>query len=163
MDSLLKQFAQSSQLGANADYIEDLYEQYLVSADSVGPAWKAYFDAFKGREAGDIPRSAVILDVAVVAGAWRRLAGSRATGRGGNVVDDRRMRHVAGFAALEAVEPGFPGGTDAVGRNEVLLVQVLDEAGIGAQLRGLRKLLQGTVHSGIGKLEGGGGPCNIEL
>ena len=39
VDSLLKQFAQSSQLGANADYIEGLYEQYLVSPDSVGPNW----------------------------------------------------------------------------------------------------------------------------
>ena len=60
MDSLLKQFSQSSQLGANAAYIEDLYEQYLVSPDSVGPKWKAYFDGFKGREAGDVPHSAVI-------------------------------------------------------------------------------------------------------
>jgi hypothetical protein len=50
VDSLLKQFAQSSQLGANAAYIEDLYEQYLVDPDSVGPKWKAYFDGFKGRE-----------------------------------------------------------------------------------------------------------------
>ena len=40
MDSLLKQFSQSSQLGANAAYIEDLYEQYLVDPDSVGPKWK---------------------------------------------------------------------------------------------------------------------------
>ena len=44
VDSLLKQFAQSSQLGANAAYLEDLYEQYLVAPDSVGPKWKAYFD-----------------------------------------------------------------------------------------------------------------------
>ena len=41
MASLLKQFAQSSQLGANAAYIEDLYEQYLVAPDTVGPQWKA--------------------------------------------------------------------------------------------------------------------------
>ena len=34
-DSLLKQFARSSQLGANAAYIEDLYEQYLAAPDSV--------------------------------------------------------------------------------------------------------------------------------
>ncbi|MEG3191450.1 2-oxoglutarate dehydrogenase E1 component [Lysobacter sp. D1-1-M9] len=60
MDSLLKQFSQSSQLGANAAYIEDLYEQYLVSPDSVSPTWKAYFDGFKGREAGDVPHSAAI-------------------------------------------------------------------------------------------------------
>ncbi|GAB3384122.1 2-oxoglutarate dehydrogenase E1 component [Lysobacter fragariae] len=65
MDSLLKQFAQSSQLGANAAFIEDLYEQYLVAPDSVGPKWKAYFDAFKGREAGDVPHSAVIDQIAV--------------------------------------------------------------------------------------------------
>ncbi len=60
MDNLLKQFAQSSQLGANAAYIEDLYEQYLVQPDSVDGKWKAYFDAMKGREAGDVPHSAVI-------------------------------------------------------------------------------------------------------
>ena len=64
MDNLLKQFAQSSQLGSNAAFIEDLYEQYLVSPDSVDPKWKAYFDGFKGREAGDVPHSAVIAHVA---------------------------------------------------------------------------------------------------
>jgi 2-oxoglutarate dehydrogenase E1 component len=64
VDSLLKQFAQSSQLGANAAYLEDLYEQYLVSPDSVGPKWKAWFDEMKGREAGDIPHSVVMEQVA---------------------------------------------------------------------------------------------------
>ena len=65
MDNLLKQFAQSSQLaGGNASYVEDLYEQYLVSPDSVDPKWKTYFDGFKGREAGDIPHSAVISHIA---------------------------------------------------------------------------------------------------
>nr|WP_194243703.1 MULTISPECIES: 2-oxoglutarate dehydrogenase E1 component [unclassified Stenotrophomonas] len=61
----MKQFAQSSQLaGGNASYIEDLYEQYLVSPDSVDPKWKTYFDGFQGREAGDIPHSAVIAHIA---------------------------------------------------------------------------------------------------
>ncbi|MUV15003.1 2-oxoglutarate dehydrogenase E1 component [Noviluteimonas gilva] len=64
MDSLLKQFAQSSQLGANAAYLEDLYEQYLVAPESVGPKWKAYFDGLKGREAGDVPHSVVMEQVA---------------------------------------------------------------------------------------------------
>ncbi len=65
VDNQLKQFAQSSQLaGGNASYIEDLYEQYLVSPDSVDPKWKTYFDGFKGREAGDIPHSAVIAHIA---------------------------------------------------------------------------------------------------
>jgi 2-oxoglutarate dehydrogenase E1 component len=64
VDNLLKQFAQSSQLaGGNASYVEDLYEQYLVSPDSVDPKWKSYFDGFKGREAGDVPHSAAIAHI----------------------------------------------------------------------------------------------------
>ena len=57
--SLLKQFAQSSQLGANAAYIEDLYEQYLVAPESIDDGWRRYFDGLQGREAGDVPHSAV--------------------------------------------------------------------------------------------------------
>ncbi|AAF84359.1 2-oxoglutarate dehydrogenase E1 [Xylella fastidiosa 32] len=64
VDNLIKQFTQSSPLaGGNAAYIEDLYEQYLVSPNSVDPKWKAYFDGFKGRDAGDIPHSAVIAHI----------------------------------------------------------------------------------------------------
>ena len=86
-DSLLKQFAQSSQLGANGAYIEDLYEQYLVAPDSVGPKWKHYFDGLKGREAGDVPHSAVIEQIAE---AGRQAArGVVATGSG-----DERERNV---------------------------------------------------------------------
>jgi 2-oxoglutarate dehydrogenase E1 component len=89
VDSLLKQFAQSSQLGANAAYIEDLYEQYLVSPDSVSPKWKAYFDGFNGREAGDVPHSAVIDAIAEAGKAAARgvVASSQAAG-------DERERHV---------------------------------------------------------------------
>jgi len=88
VDSLLKQFAQSSQLGANGAYIEDLYEQYLVAPDSVGPKWKQYFDGLKGREAGDVPHS-VVIDQIAAAG---RLAarGALATTGGG----DERERAV---------------------------------------------------------------------
>ncbi|MCC7250014.1 MAG: 2-oxoglutarate dehydrogenase E1 component [Lysobacter sp.] len=65
VDSLLKQFAQSSQLGANAAYIEELYEQYLVAPESVGPKWKTYFDGVKGKDgAGDVPHSAVMASIA---------------------------------------------------------------------------------------------------
>jgi len=85
VDSFLKQFAQSSQLGANAGYIEDLYEQYLVSPESVSPKWKTYFDSFKGREAGDIPHSAVIQDIALAGRRAARGVVSNATGVG----DDR--------------------------------------------------------------------------
>ena len=44
----------------------------------------------------------------------------------------RRMRHVAGLAALERVEVGLPLGPDAVGGRQVLLVQVLDPGRIRA-------------------------------
>src|SRR5690606_33223005 len=71
VESLLKKFAQSSQLGANAAYIEDLYEQYLVNPDSVGPKWKSWFDGFKGREAGDVPHSAIQERVAAAGRAAR--------------------------------------------------------------------------------------------
>src|SRR5690606_31870732 len=86
VDNLLKQFAQSSQLGNNAAFIEDLYEQYLVSPDSVDPKWKAYFDGFKGREAGDVPHSAVIAHVAEAA---RNAATAGPAGSG-----DERERNV---------------------------------------------------------------------
>ena len=90
MDNLLKQFAQSSQLaGGNASYVEDLYEQYLVSPDSVDSKWKTYFDGFKGREAGDIPHSAVIAHIADAArDALRAGTGS------GDVAGDERERNV---------------------------------------------------------------------
>lgn len=90
MDNLLKQFAQSSQLGGgNAAYIEDLYEQYLVSPDSVDPKWKVYFDGFKGREAGDMPHSAAI---AHIADAARQAANN---GVGGTLPDgDERERNI---------------------------------------------------------------------
>ena len=87
MASLLKQFAQSSQLGANAAYIEDLYEQYLVAPDSVGPQWKAYFDGFEGRAAGDIPHSAV---AEAVAAAGRRATRGLAAPAGGSSTADMR-------------------------------------------------------------------------
>jgi len=87
VDNLLKQFAQSSQLaGGNAAYIEDLYEQYLVSPDSIDPKWKTYFDGFQGRDAGDVPHSAVIAHIASAA----RQAANSGTGPSG----DERERHV---------------------------------------------------------------------
>jgi 2-oxoglutarate dehydrogenase E1 component len=87
VDNLLKQFAQSSQLaGGNASYIEDLYEQYLVSPDSVDPKWKSYFDGFKGREAGDVPHSAAIAHITEAA---KNASNAGAAGEG-----DERERNV---------------------------------------------------------------------
>ncbi|MGH8172157.1 MAG: 2-oxoglutarate dehydrogenase E1 subunit family protein, partial [Rhodanobacteraceae bacterium] len=59
--NLLQQFQASSPLsGGNAAFVEELYENYLADPASVAAEWRTYFDAFKGREAGDVPHSAVI-------------------------------------------------------------------------------------------------------
>jgi 2-oxoglutarate dehydrogenase complex dehydrogenase (E1) component-like enzyme len=61
VSSLIQQFRQSSQLaGGSAAYIEDLYEAWLADPAAVSPAWRTYFDGFKGREAGDVPHSQVM-------------------------------------------------------------------------------------------------------
>jgi 2-oxoglutarate dehydrogenase E1 component len=88
VDNLLKQFAQTSQLsGGNAAYIEDLYEQYLVSPDSVDAKWKTYFDGFQGRDAGDLPHSAAIAHILDAA--------KQAANAGiGNATSDERERNV---------------------------------------------------------------------
>jgi 2-oxoglutarate dehydrogenase E1 component len=90
VDSLLKQFAQSSQLGANAAFVEDLYEQYLIAPDSVGPKWKAYFDGVKGASAAEVPHSAVIESIAE---AGRQAARGVVSG-GGTEAGDERQRAV---------------------------------------------------------------------
>ncbi|MFC3129222.1 2-oxoglutarate dehydrogenase E1 component [Coralloluteibacterium stylophorae] len=88
MDNLLKQFSRTSQLGGgNAAYIEDLYEQYLVAPDSIGPEWKRYFDDVKGREARDLPHSAVIAQIAEAA----KQAGRMAPAAPGGDADARKQ------------------------------------------------------------------------
>ncbi len=91
MDSLIKQFKQTSQLaGGNAAFIEDLYEQYLVDPDSVPTTWKSYFDGLKGREAGDVPHSAVMARVQAAARA----------GHGAGGVDEEAARKQAAVGKL---------------------------------------------------------------
>ena len=84
------------------------------------------------------------------AGCGQRAPGGLARSNA-DLLDDRRMRHVAGFPTLQFVEILFPAGPDAVGRHKVLLVQAFDIGGIGPELRGLGKLLQETVHPGVGR------------
>ncbi len=68
MSSLIQEFQQSSQLaGGNADYVEGLYEAWLEDPASVSPQWRSYFEAFKGREAGDVPHSEVLARIALAA------------------------------------------------------------------------------------------------
>ena len=45
-DSIMEHFLRtSSYSGANAAYIEDLYEVYIHDANAVPEKWRAFFDA----------------------------------------------------------------------------------------------------------------------
>ena len=45
MASVMREFLDNSHLfGANAPFIEELYEQYLVNPGSVPDEWRDYFD-----------------------------------------------------------------------------------------------------------------------
>lgn len=45
--------------GANADFIEELYEKYLDNPDSLAPKWKKYFDSLQDGGKKDIPQGIV--------------------------------------------------------------------------------------------------------
>ncbi|MCC6867638.1 MAG: 2-oxoglutarate dehydrogenase E1 component [Burkholderiales bacterium] len=49
----------STLFGANAPFIEDLYERYLVDPASVDPDWRAYFDELRGG-AADVAHGPVL-------------------------------------------------------------------------------------------------------
>ena len=61
MSDLLKFFQETSALyGANALYIEDLYEQFLEDADSVEQSWRETFSRLSDDNKRDIAHSPVI-------------------------------------------------------------------------------------------------------
>jgi 2-oxoglutarate dehydrogenase E1 component len=60
MSSSFEKFRQSSAYsGANAAFIEDLYEQYLANPAAVAPVWQAQFNALKNGAAHEIAHSQV--------------------------------------------------------------------------------------------------------
>src|SRR5213080_4856267 len=64
MASVMRQFLDNSYLyGANASFIEDLYEKYLVNPQSVPEAWREYFDRIQvlpGNPAKDVAHAPVV-------------------------------------------------------------------------------------------------------
>ncbi|HXS51377.1 MAG TPA: 2-oxoglutarate dehydrogenase E1 component [Usitatibacter sp.] len=62
MASLMEQFAASSHLfGANAPFVEELYERYLADPSSVDPEWRAQFDAWqKSGNGKDVPHGPIV-------------------------------------------------------------------------------------------------------
>ncbi|MFO1414411.1 MAG: 2-oxoglutarate dehydrogenase E1 component [Burkholderiales bacterium] len=57
---MMKEFESTSTLfGANAPFIEELYERYLADPESVGPEWRTYFDELRGG-APDVAHAPVV-------------------------------------------------------------------------------------------------------
>jgi 2-oxoglutarate dehydrogenase E1 component len=52
--SLADQLATTALSGGNADFIEDLYEQFLRNPAGVDPAWAAYFRGLKGAATNEV-------------------------------------------------------------------------------------------------------------
>ena len=62
MASVMKEFEASSQLfGANAPFIEELYDSYLADPASVSGSWRKLFDSWQAEGRGkDVPHSRII-------------------------------------------------------------------------------------------------------
>src|SRR6267378_2103429 len=64
MANVMRQFLDNSYLyGANATFIEDLYEKYLVNPQSVAEEWREYFDRMQvlpGNAAKDVAHAPVV-------------------------------------------------------------------------------------------------------
>ena len=72
---VMKEFESSSTLfGANAPFIEELYEKYLAEPGSVAAEWRAYFDELRGG-AADVPHAPVVASFVELA-KNRRVAGA---------------------------------------------------------------------------------------
>jgi len=95
--SLLQQFQATSPIsGGNAAFIEDLYEQYLADPAAVAADWRSYFDALKGREAGDVPHSAVIARI----GQAQKLNGHAYAGAAAKPANEAQSQKQAGVLKL---------------------------------------------------------------
>ena len=57
--SLADQSATTALSGGNADYIEDLYEQFLKDPGAVDPAWGAYFQGLRGNSVNEVSHGEV--------------------------------------------------------------------------------------------------------
>jgi 2-oxoglutarate dehydrogenase E1 component len=57
--SLAEQLATTALSGANAAFIEDLYEQFLKDPSAVPPAWAAYFKRLQGSAGGEIAHTPI--------------------------------------------------------------------------------------------------------
>ena len=56
---MVTQWNTSYLFGGNADFIEDLYDQYLIDPRSIDPKYKAYFDSLQDASNSDVPQNEI--------------------------------------------------------------------------------------------------------
>jgi 2-oxoglutarate dehydrogenase E1 component len=87
--SLSEQLAGTPLFGANASYVETLYEQYLQRPESVEPSWRAYFDTLRAGAPREQPHRAVIAALAARARAPAAATGATAAVTGGGASEQQ--------------------------------------------------------------------------
>ena len=127
---MMRESRQSSLFyGANAPYIEELYEQYLADAESVPESWRKQFDSLPnvaGHAAKDVPHSPVIAAFAQLAaqGGAKRVAYVN-TG-GGNLGDQQKAFKVLQYIRAHRVMGARSSSLDPLKRMERMDVPELD-------------------------------------
>src|SRR5580693_7913188 len=58
-DSLADQLATTALYGGNADFVEDLYEQFLKNPATVDPGWARYFTGLKAGAGSEAPHGPI--------------------------------------------------------------------------------------------------------
>jgi len=58
--NLIREFMETSQLGSNADYVEELYETWLNDPSALPRPWSEYFAGVANGHTGDVPHSTIL-------------------------------------------------------------------------------------------------------
>lgn len=125
---MLREFQQSSLFfGANAPYVEELYEQYLLDPAAVPESWRNQFDALPnvaGNTSKDVAHSPVIADFAARA----KTSGGRIAyvNVGGTAASDKRSLRVLQYIRAHRVLGSRHSSLDPLKRSERLPVPELD-------------------------------------
>ncbi len=123
--------------GANAPYIEELYEQYLADPASVSESWRKQFDGLPnvaGHAGKDVPHSPVIAAFEALAaqGGAKRVAYVNVGGSGaGTSVDEKKSFKVLQYIRAHRVLGARNSSLDPLKRMERVDVPELDLAYYG--------------------------------
>jgi 2-oxoglutarate dehydrogenase E1 component len=146
---MMREYQQSSSLfGANAPYVEELYEQYLQDPSSVPESWRAQFDALPnvgGHSAKDVAHTPIIEAFAERAkqGAVRTVAGA---------ADDGKQLKVLQFIRAHRVLGSRQSQLDPLHRLEVAPVPELELAYYGLTEADMnREFSMGSWQGGVNK------------